>query len=277
MTTHRKLTAAVLMLLSVLLLSLSLPCAAWAEKPSGKADRFNVVLAIDKSGSLCCEKDHGTDPDGLRYEALKLFLGLLTESGNNVGTVVFDEQIRYETEPSLLEGMEAKEALIGELAKYYPCDDTDIGKAMLRATEMLRSMKAQNGLPCMIVLFADGMTDFTTGDVRTRFRESWEKADRALTAAKEEGITINGILLNVGDTAGDGRVEMQLYTYETKGAFGEGLPAFLCDHQPHRLYRRTAGGLLRSGGGGNILHSAELRRGRGQRHCRGRGPLRKRG
>lgn len=221
MTTHKKLTAAVLALLSVLLLSLSLPCAAWAEKPSGKTDRFNVVLAIDKSGSLCCEKDHGTDPDGLRYEALKLFLGLLTESGNNVGTVVFDEQIRYEAEPSLLEGMEAKEALIGELAKYYPCDDTDIGKAMLRATEMLRSMKAENDLPCMIVLFSDGMTDFTTGDVHTRFRESWEKADRALTAAREEGITINGILLNVADAAEDGRVEMQLYTSETKGAFEE--------------------------------------------------------
>ena len=181
-----------------------------------------MVLAIDKSGSLCCEKDHGTDPDGLRYEALKLFLGLLTESGNNVGTVVFDEQIRYEAEPSLLEGMEAKEALIGELAKYYPCDDTDIGKAMLRATEMLRSMKAENDLPCMIVLFSDGMTDFTTGDVHTRFRESWEKADRALTAAREEGITINGILLNVADAAEDGRVEMQLYTSETKGKYTVG-------------------------------------------------------
>lgn len=227
MTIHNKLSARALALVLTLILVLSLPGLAWAEAPVEQTNRCNVVLVVDKSGSLACENDQGTDPDGLRYEALKLFLGLLTESGNNVGTVVFDEHIRYESEVQPLEGMEAKQALIRTIEGYYPCYDTDIGKAMLRATELLRDMQQKEieensrPLPCMIILFSDGMTDFVTGDVLVRRRESFTKAQQALDAALENGITINGICLNVDETAERGKYEFQAYTYATGGEFEE--------------------------------------------------------
>ena len=145
--TKKNLTAAALTLLLSMALLLSLPGAAWAEKTYGEPQRFNVVLVVDKSGSLCCENGTGTDPDGLRFDALRLFLALLSEEGNNVGAVVFDEHIRLEAPIRPLSGMEEKQALIHEVEGYYPGYDTDIGSAMLRAAEMLRDMKQENDLP----------------------------------------------------------------------------------------------------------------------------------
>ena len=213
--------AAALSLLLILALLCSLPGAAWAEKAYGEPKRFNVVLVVDKSGSLCCEHGTGTDPDGLRFDALRLFLALLTESGNNVGAVVFDEHIRFEAPIEPITGMEEKKALIRELEEFYPSYDTDIGSAMLRAVDMLRGMKLENDLPCMILLFSDGKTDFSTGDILSRLHASWANADKALNAARAEGITINGILLNVGGVADRGVEEFRLYSYGTGGQFEE--------------------------------------------------------
>ena len=221
MTIQKKICAAALVLLFSLSLLLGLPGSARAEAPGDAVNRFNVVLVVDKSGSLRNQRGHGTDPDGLRFDALRLFLGLLTESGNNVGAVVFDERIRYEAALEPLDGMEQKKALIRELEYYTPGYDTDIGSAVLRATELLTGMREENGLPCMILLFSDGMTDFTTDDISGRKLRSWAIADQALETAKAQGIVINGILLNVDGIAEGGRIEFQLYTHGTHGAFEE--------------------------------------------------------
>jgi len=233
----KRMIAAAMALLLSLTLRYSFPGAAWAEKAYGEPNRFNVVLVVDKSGSLCCEHSTGTDPDGLRFDALRLFLALLTESGNNVGAVVFDEHIRYESPLKPISSMDDKKALIRELEKYYPSYDTDIGSAMLRATEMLHDMKQKNDLPCMILLFSDGKTDFTTGDVVGRLHASWANADKALNAAREEGITINGILLNVGGVADRGIEEFRLYTYGTRGQFEEVKQASDLSPAFRRLYQ----------------------------------------
>lgn len=218
MTMAKKLTAAALTLLLVLPV---LPGAARAEWSRTELRRYNVVLVVDKSGSLVCANESGSDPDGLRYDALRLFLGLLTEGGNNVGAVVFDDFVRYEAGVKPLEGMEAKKAFIHTIEGYYPRDDTDIGRAMLRATELLRDMSEENDLPCMILLFSDGMTDFETGDIQAKRQESYARAQQALNAAQEEGIVISGILLNVDGAAERGRGEFQVYTRGTGGEFEE--------------------------------------------------------
>lgn len=221
MNTQKKLslTAALALLLSLLLTAL--PLSALAEAPVEDVNRFNVVLVVDKSGSLRDVRGHGTDPDGLRFDALRMFLGLLTESGNNVGAVVFDEQIRYVSEPKAVNSMEEKKELIREIEAYSPSYDTDIGTAVYTATELLRDMQEENDLPCMIMLFSDGQTDFTSGDRWGQKRKSWAVADEALAAAKEAGITINGILLNVDEIAKNGKIEFQLYTHGTNGSFEE--------------------------------------------------------
>ena len=222
MTIQKKLSAALLLFL---LLPMLLPCAALAGWTNTEPNRFDAVLVVDKSGSLICDKGHGTDPDGLRFDALRLFLALMTENGNRVGAITFDEDIRWEAAVEPLDGMEAKTALIRKLEGYSPGYDTDIGRAMLRATELLAERAEEDGGQSgMILLFSDGMTDFTTGDIQSRFRESWYRADEAVKAAQEYGFTVNGVLLNADGTAtyGErGREEFRLYAGKTNGEFEE--------------------------------------------------------
>lgn len=214
------LTAALTLLLALMLTVL--PISALAEAPVEEANRFNVVLVVDKSGSLCDINGHGTDPDGLRFDALRMFLGLLTESGNNVGSVVFDEQIRHVSELMPVDSMADKKEIIRQIEAFTPSYDTDIGSAVLRATELLAGMKEKNDLPCMIILFSDGMTDFKSGSNDDAQKwSSYGKAQQALDAARAQGISINGIHLNVKDSAKDGTIEFQLYTHGTNGAFEE--------------------------------------------------------
>ncbi len=220
MKTLKKLTALFLALILALVIGAAGP--AGAEAAGEQINRFNVVLVIDKSGSLRDLEGHGTDPDGLRFDAMRLFLGLLTEQGNNVGAVVFDEQIRYDSGLKAVSSMADKKKLVEKVESFGTSYDTDIGSAVLRATEILTGMQAENGLPCMILLLTDGKSDFssTVGDYQwSRLRASYMAADKALKAARSAGIVINGILLNVNGVADGGEVELQLYTDGTGGAF----------------------------------------------------------
>ena len=146
MKTGKKLSSAILTLLLVCALALVNAPAVGAEGASTDVNRFNVVLVVDKSGSLCEENGGGTDPYGLRFDALRLFLGLLTESGNRVGAIVFDEEIRYDSGLKPMESIEDKLALIRAVESFGTSYDTDIGGAILRATELLEGMREQNGL-----------------------------------------------------------------------------------------------------------------------------------
>ena len=213
---RRGIAAALALLLTLALLC---PGLAFAEQPSKTVNRFNVVLVVDKSGSLRNAHGSGTDPDGLRFDAMRLFLGLLTETGNHVGAVVFDEQVRYDSGLKAMSNMDDKKDLIRDVESFGTSYDTDIGSAVLRATEMLKGMREKNGLPCMILLLTDGKTDFP--DRWGRKIDSWQVASKALEAAMEEGITINGILLNVDNIAAGGDVELGLYTGKTNGSFEE--------------------------------------------------------
>lgn len=54
-----------------------------------KAKRYNIELVVDGSASLTDEK-MGTDRNGERYKALRVFLALLANKGNRVGAIVFN-------------------------------------------------------------------------------------------------------------------------------------------------------------------------------------------
>ena len=72
-----------------LLLVLSVPTVEASAKP-GTDSWFNVMLVIDGSGSLVSQSN-GTDREAVRYDAIRLFMALLTDQGNNVGAIVFDD------------------------------------------------------------------------------------------------------------------------------------------------------------------------------------------
>ena len=85
--------AAVIMTVTLLTILGAISVSASAVQPysHGKLSRFNIQLVIDGSGSLV-NGSGATDPNGLRYDAINMFLALLTNEGNNVGAIVFDDK-----------------------------------------------------------------------------------------------------------------------------------------------------------------------------------------
>ena len=189
-----------------------------AEENFSLANRYNVMLVVDKSGSLRDIDGVGTDPDGLRFDALRLFLGLLTEKGNNVGLIAFDEAIRFDSGLQSISSMADKEALVEAVEALGTSYDTDIGSAVLRASEMLSGMRESNGLPCVIMLLTDGMTDFAPDKpVQILKERSSAAAQKALEIAQREDITIHGLLLNVDGRSINGEEEVRYFTDGTRG------------------------------------------------------------
>mgnify|MGYP001087651298 CR=1 FL=1 len=76
--------AVLLMLTGVLYNSMTVQAADTDEH------RMNVVFVLDQSGSMA-----KTDANALRYEAVDLFLGLATETGNYMGGGVFDGSLVF--------------------------------------------------------------------------------------------------------------------------------------------------------------------------------------
>ena len=93
----------------------------------GKLSRFNIQLVIDGSGSLEWG-NNATDPKGLRYDAINLFLALLTNDGNDIGVVVFDDnsdKYLLNTGLSAVSGKDEKIALSDRIRKAGTGNDTD--------------------------------------------------------------------------------------------------------------------------------------------------------
>ena len=61
--------------------AVAVPANSVQKYSHGKLSRFNIQIVIDGSGSLV-EGSDATDPSGLRYDAINLFLALLTNEGN---------------------------------------------------------------------------------------------------------------------------------------------------------------------------------------------------
>lgn len=102
---QRKVLTGLLTAFALLLMSLAGSITAFAvDTPN--ANRMNVVFVMDESGSMS-----KTDAESLRYDAMDLFLGLATESGNYMGAVAFDDDIILKRDIAGIEGLNDKTAL----------------------------------------------------------------------------------------------------------------------------------------------------------------------
>lgn len=205
-------------LLLVWCLLLCQPVLATAQAISNQdLERFNVMLVIDGSGSLVYG-DNATDANGLRYDALDLFLALLTNSGNNVGAIVFDNDSQnylLNTGLQSISGKSDKLSLSDQIRQAGTRDDTDIGSALLTAVETLTAQTAQNGMESVIILFSDGRTDL--GGDQEAYEASLENKETAITTAQTAGIPVYSICLNATSVADP--AELQEISSRTSGSF----------------------------------------------------------
>ena len=194
-------TAAVIMtvLLLTALGAASVPASSVQEYSHGKLSRFNIELVIDGSGSLVAGSN-ATDIDGLRYDAINLFLSLLTNDGNDVGAIVFDDKSNpflLDTGLQPLNGKDDKIELSDQIRKAGTGNDTDIGSALYAAVQEL--VAAGDDRPSVVILMSDGRTDL--GSNKDALEKSLERKEEAIELAQENDIPIYTICLNASPVA----------------------------------------------------------------------------
>lgn len=146
------------------------------------ANRFNVCLVLDSTDSMRST----TDKERLRFEATKLFLGLLPNEGSKVGSVIFSNGIIKENPLTYINSFEDREKAEQDLETPEKYGDTTIGIALNRAVDMIDEQGDPN-LKSYIILLTDGQSD-----------KDKEARDEAIAKAKGKDIPVYTIALNSG-------------------------------------------------------------------------------
>lgn len=183
------------LLLFAVLFVTAAPMTTVSAAGSGSVNNMNVVFVLDGSGSMFT-----TDKDQLRFEAVELFLGLSTESGNYMGAVVFDDHIILKRDLARIDGKADKNELSKEVRKAVSNGDTDIGSAILEAVRMLKQ-SGNSGLPSAIILLSDGNTDLPKDRTGDKLTESWRRKAAAIDYARQKEISIHSVCLNANGKA----------------------------------------------------------------------------
>ena len=183
---------------------------------TGSEPGFNIVIVTDNSKSLI--EGNTSDPFGHRHQAIRMFLSLLSDSGNYVSAIVFNSTysisdasdatmrngLRVNTPLEPLVGAEGKEALMAKITSEEPYGCTDIGTALLAAAEKLNGMTEKNGRESMIILFTDGITetndmlaypDAPDEDLPVK-TQSIRNREKAIQMIQENGIKLCGVYLS---------------------------------------------------------------------------------
>ena len=199
-------------ILAILLITLFCcsPVSGAEGKQSNSLNRYNVVLVTDASGSMT-----DTDPDEYRYEAINLFVGLLANGGNHVGSVVFSNDVISSQEPVEVTGKNEKMTISDSIQKQKVGGWTDIGGALEEAVELLEE-DGDPSLPSIMILLTDGNTELGTDE---ETQESIEEKEEALEEAREKGYQIYTICLNQNNGANSD--EMKQIASATGGQFRE--------------------------------------------------------
>lgn len=192
----------------VIILALSLGGLVLAEE-NVSTNKFNVAIVLDASGSMA-----STDPNGYRFEAISQFVNLLTETGNNVGAVIFSGDIAASQTVLPMNNQISKDETVDLVRSVPPEGWTNIGEALELAVDMLED--GDPNLPSVILFLSDGNTELATDDATNISLE--QKAD-AIQECREKGIAIYSVCLNANYAADIS--EMKQMSDATAGIFEE--------------------------------------------------------
>lgn len=210
--TIMKLKRTVIRFVAAMLIVVSLlgTTVLFASNSNSDNNRFNVMIALDASGSM---KD--TDPDGLRFDAISQFTNLLAVHGNYLGGIVFSTDILLNQELVLVDSQQDKEDFVKQMNSVEVSGWTNTGDALLAAVENLLTNGDPN-LPSVIVFLSDGNTKL--GDKDETEASLSTKAD-AIQMARENNIEIYTVCLNADQSADIS--EMEQISAATGGVFQE--------------------------------------------------------
>lgn len=147
---------------------------SYARTSNSNINHFDVVFVIDDSGSM-----KATDPNQLSAEALRQFLDILPESGDQVGVVTYGldvletislREIRSQTDKEDIKNFSRTK--LTQSSRW-----TDAASGLEKAADLLDEFK-KNTNEQVIILITDGENDF--GDTGRTSKESDDTLDKVI-------------------------------------------------------------------------------------------------
>ncbi|MGM1050203.1 MAG: vWA domain-containing protein [Bacillota bacterium] len=194
-----------------------------AAQGAQKASQIDAMLVIDVSNSM-----DTSDKDKIGNEAMKMFIDMLSSTGDKVGIIAYTDKI--EREKALLEirSDTDKEDLKHFIDQLNRGAYTDIAVGVKEAVKVLEQGADPAHEP-MIVLLADGNNYLNKNGSRTQ-AESDQELSAAVAAAKQKGIPIYTIGLNA-----DGQLNQDALADLSKQTNGKSFVTSSADDLPQIL------------------------------------------
>ncbi|GAE08588.1 hypothetical protein JCM10914_4893 [Paenibacillus sp. JCM 10914] len=186
----RRIHKCLLCLMAAILLMVSwsgggLPQAMAAAQGS----KIDAVLVMDASNSM-----KNSDPDRVSNEAMKMFIDMLSTTGDKVGVVSYTDRIQREKALLEIQSEADKKSLKEFIDQLDRGPYTDISVGLDEAVKVLKQGMDPAHAP-MIVVLADGNNELDPNTGKTNQQAS-EQLKAAVDEAKGSGIPIYTIGLN---------------------------------------------------------------------------------
>ncbi|MEK3799224.1 vWA domain-containing protein [Peribacillus sp. FSL H8-0477] len=209
-------------MISLLLTAGLLPIKGYAVDTGEKMD---AVLVVDVSNSM-----NKSDKKKVSNEAMKMFVDMLSVSGDKVGLVAYTDQINREKALLEIHSEEDKTDFKEYIDSLTRGSYTDIAIGVNEAVKILDAGKDKGHSP-LIILLADGINELNPDSGRTQ-KQSDKDMQTAINKAKAEGYPIYTIGLNA-----DGKTNQSVLknlSKETNGIYfttnsADDLPSILSE------------------------------------------------
>ncbi|MEV5025298.1 vWA domain-containing protein [Paenibacillus sp. LPE1-1-1.1] len=153
------------------------------------ASQIDAVLVLDVSHSMSA-----SDPGKIGNEAMKMFIDMLSTTGDRVGIVAYTDEIQREKALLEIQSSADKENLKGFIDQLNRGAYTDVSVGVKEAVQILDD-GADPGHEPMIILLADGNNDFNEESGRTK-AQSDADMEKAIKEANDNDVPIYTIGLN---------------------------------------------------------------------------------
>ncbi|MEX3618777.1 vWA domain-containing protein [Paenibacillus glucanolyticus] len=156
---------------------------------ASQGSKIDAVLVMDASNSM-----KNSDPDRIGSEAMKMFIDMLSTTGDKVGVVSYTDRIQREKALLEIQSEADKTALKEFIDQLDRGPYTDISVGLDEAVKVLKQGMDPAHAP-MIVVLADGNNDLDPNTGKTT-QEASDHLNQSVQEAKGSGIPIYTIGLN---------------------------------------------------------------------------------
>jgi len=169
---------------------------------------LDAVLVLDVSGSM-----NFADPDRLSFEAMMMFVDMLSVAGDRVGIVTYNDQVVASEPLRLIEGQQDKDEIKDVIANLVVGGFTDITVGLMEAIRLMDAGHRPPNQP-VIILFSDGNNYLSPGNPRTD-EDLDRDTEQIIIDAQARGYSIYSIGLNYDGTLNHAYI--QRFADETGG------------------------------------------------------------